>query len=87
MAELREVELVRMNDAGDGYAVLHLDDGTSIGQNFRGAPVTDPDRLAEFLTALGDEVLARQVPPPPAIPSVRNLVGQRLVPKRNGART
>jgi hypothetical protein len=82
MAELREVELVRIEDDGSGYAVLHLDDGTSCGQNFRGAPVADPTQLTEFLTKVADETLARQIAPAPVVPSVKGMVGQRLAPKR-----
>ena len=82
MAELREVELVRLGDDGRGYAVLHLTDGTSIGQNFSGAPVSDPEQVTEFLTALADQTIARQSPPPPASQAVRGLVGQRLAPTR-----
>lgn len=82
MAELREIEIVRIRDDGSGYAVLHLDDDTSIGQNFSNAPVTDSDAIMEYLTAVADEVLARRAPRPEPVQAVKNLVGQRMVPTR-----
>jgi hypothetical protein len=89
MAELREIELIRVQDDGRGYAVLHLDDDTSIGQNFHDAPVSDADAMKEFLTAVAEEVLARRAPRPTAVQAVKDLVGQRVAPMRprfNGAR-
>lgn len=82
MATLREIEVIHVGDDGSGYAILHLTDGTSIGQRFQRAPVTDAADFMAFLTACADETLVRQSPPPAASAAVKSMVGQRIQPTR-----
>jgi len=79
-----KLELTRILPNGTGSVVVHLDDGSSFDQSFRGAPVEDPAALREFLTQIADEAIARQIPiQETVIPSeIEDMVGQQVDPVR-----
>lgn len=54
-----EYKLIELNADGTGYAVLYFDDGTSVGQQLRGAPVGSRAALEVYLQAVAAEVAER----------------------------
>jgi len=60
-----ELELQHVDESGNGYAVVYMEDGSSWGLRFRGLPIEDD---AAFAAALMEAVSAQvaQTTPPPA---------------------
>lgn len=74
-----DVEVISVDDTGSGYCVLHLDDGSSVGQQFSRLPIDDVNGFTAALDALADAVVARIAPSPkiPLNPAIAELRGAR----------
>ena len=79
-----KIDLLKIDERGDGEFVAHLDDGSSFSQSFTGAPIDDPNATISYLTNIVDQVVIRNVPTPrrSVAPEVDNLIGKMTDPVR-----
>ena len=71
------IEVIEVNEYGQGYCVVHQDDGTSFGQHFHGLPVDDAAAFDAMLGEHVDEAVRRNTPVAPMVfaPKVLSRVG------------
>lgn len=76
-----DIEVVNIDSRGSGYAVVHCDDGSSYGLQFRRAPIDSPTTLMEHLSSkvatIEQTRIEATTEAPPLPVSIRNIVNQR----------
>ena len=89
-----EIEVVQLHPDGSGYAVVHLADGSSFGQQFTGADLSSSESVlahiqnkvqesidrqaAEAVALAATKALPRKQGKPDLPTSLKLLVGQRI---------
>lgn len=56
-----DIELIDVDSNGDGYCIVHRDDGSTFGQHFYGAPLGSSAVLLDAVTGLVADKAAPQV--------------------------
>lgn len=76
-----DIEIVKIDSRGTGYAVVHNDDGSTYGLQFRHAPIDSPAVLVQHLSEKAAEIEAERIElttvPAPLPTDIRNLIQKR----------